>query len=104
MMSARILSLLAAAQLLTGCMIAASPVFGGIYTAVKFGEVATSNAVGPKSGESCAMSILGLVATGDASVDTAAHLAGITTVSHVDHRTSNILGIYGEYCTVVHGQ
>jgi TRL-like protein family len=104
MMSVRIFSLLVAAHLLTGCVTAASPVVGAIYTAVKFGDSVTSNAVGPKTGESCATSILGLVATGDASVDTAAHLGGISAVSHVDHRTTNILGIYSEYCTTVHGQ
>ncbi|HEX7480314.1 MAG TPA: TRL-like family protein [Polyangiales bacterium] len=98
-------SLLLVAAALSGCITAASPVIGVLYTGAKHGDTATgvSNA-GAKSGESCANSILGLVASGDASVATAAQKGGISTVSNVDHRTMSILGIYSEYCTVVYGQ
>jgi hypothetical protein len=88
---------------LSGCAMAASPVSGFVYNGTKHGEVATANAVGSKSGESCANSILGIVAGGDASVDAAAKAGGVTQVSHVDHRTFGVLGIYAEYCTVVYG-
>lgn len=49
------------------------------------------------------MSILGLVAIGDASTDTAAKTGGITQISHVDEDMTGILGIYAQHCTVVHG-
>ncbi len=98
-------SLLLAATALSGCAYAAAPVMGTIYTSVKHGDTATgvSNA-GAKQGESCATSILGVVATGDASVASASQKGGISTVSNVDHRSMSILGIYAEYCTVVYGQ
>ena len=96
--------LLAGISTLGGCAFAAAPVTGFIYSGVQHGEIATSAPVGSKSGESCATSILGAVATGDASVETAARQGGISTISHVDHKVMSVLGVYAEYCTVVHGQ
>ncbi|MDD3987612.1 MAG: TRL domain-containing protein, partial [Candidatus Omnitrophica bacterium] len=48
-------------------------------------------------------SILGLVATGDSSIKTAASNGGIKTIKYVDYDAKNILGIYGEYTTTVYG-
>jgi hypothetical protein len=96
---------IAAACLLSGCFAyGESPLTGFVYTGVKYGNTATSTPVGPKTGESCAVSVLGIAAFGDASVDTAAHMGGIASISHVDHKTTSILGIYAEFCTEVHGQ
>ncbi len=61
-------------------------------------------ALGAKEGKACAQSILGLVAQGDASIKAAAQQGGITKVSSVDHYTKNMLGVIGEYCTIVRGQ
>ena len=58
---------------------------------------------GTKSGEACAMSILGVVALGDASIDLAKSNGGVTQVASVDHKVFSILGIYANVCTVVHG-
>jgi hypothetical protein len=43
-------------------------------------------------------------ATGDASIATAATNGGIKRIHHVDHETTNILGIYAKYVTVVYGE
>jgi hypothetical protein len=77
---------------------------GMIYSDVGFNEKATDNALGGKRGESCASSILGVVATGDASAATAAKQAGITKIATVDGTASNILFFYSTYCVVVTGE
>jgi hypothetical protein len=56
-----------------------------------------------KTGEACAQSILGWVTIGDATAKTAARNGGISSVAVVDNKFRNILGIYAEYCIVVHG-
>ena len=80
-----------------------SPVFGALYTGVQSG-LAVSAQAGPKTGEACAMSILGIIAVGDASIDTARRNGGITSISIVDEKHTQILGLYASYCTVVHGK
>ncbi len=89
---------------LSGCMIVASPVSGWIYTEAKYGDTATTATAASKEGKACAQSILGWIATGDASVTAAKAAGGITEVSSVDHTAKNILGIIGEWCTVVKGK
>ncbi|HEY8369373.1 MAG TPA: TRL domain-containing protein, partial [Thermodesulfobacteriota bacterium] len=49
-------------------------------------------------------SFFALIATGDASIAAAKANGGITEVSAVDHTARNILGIYGEFCTIVKGR
>ena len=88
---------------ISGCMTVASPVMGLIYTEAKYGDTATSSTAATKEGRACATSILGWVATGDASVVAAKANGGITTVSVVDHTARSILGLFGEWCTVVKG-
>ena len=98
------LSLITAGYLsLTGCQIVASPMLGGIYTEVKYGDTATDHPSATKEGKACGQSILGWVATGDASVTAAKAAGGISTVASVDHSAKNILGILGEWCTIVKG-
>lgn len=77
---------------------------GFIYTEVAEGETATSNAMGSKVGTAQAKNILGAVAIGDASVETAAKSAGITRISHVDNKKTSILGIYSTYTVYVYGE
>jgi hypothetical protein len=89
---------------ISGCAIVASPVAGALYTEAKYGDTATSSTGASKEGRACATSILGLVATGDASIATAKAAGGISEVSSVDHTAKNILGILGEWCTVVKGK
>ncbi|AKU99063.1 hypothetical protein AKJ09_05727 [Labilithrix luteola] len=88
----------------SGCAMAASPVTGFVYNGSQAHQSATGNPLGAKRGESCSSSILGIVATGDASAQAAAAAGGITKVSLVDTEVSSILGVYAKYCTVVHGE
>jgi hypothetical protein len=84
---------------------ASSMPVGGLYTELKLPITATGEiAKGDKVGTSECMSVLGWVAVGDASIQTAMKNGGITKVTHVDWEARNILGIIGNYKTVVHGQ
>jgi len=77
---------------------------GAIYTDVKSGVTATSNNVGSKVGTAEATSILGIIATGDASINAAASNAGIKKISHVDQSHKSILGIFTKYNIYVYGE
>ncbi|MFP5430244.1 MAG: TRL-like family protein [Gammaproteobacteria bacterium] len=102
------MSLTAAALLamgLGGC----ANVSGPVPAALSF--YAAPVALGPhdsaapsKRGEACASNILGLVATGDSSIDTAKKTAGITRVASVDHSSTRVLGYYARFCTIVKGE
>ncbi len=98
----KLILLFAALLALSGCA-STSPVAGALYADVKGPVTATQIRQGKVEGRSCATSYLGLIALGDASVQTAAQAAGITRVTSVDSHTNNILGIITEYCTVVYG-
>jgi hypothetical protein len=89
------------AILLAGC---ATPYpMGMIYTEVK-SPVAVGDAGScSKTGTSKASSILGMIATGDASIKAAMANGGITKIKYVDYDSKNILGIVGEYTTTVCG-
>jgi len=88
---------------LSGCMGVASPVAGWAYTEAKWDGVIEDGPAPTKTGKACATSILAMIATGDASLETAKANGGITQISHVDHSSKNILGVWGEYCTIVKG-
>ncbi|MBW2281957.1 MAG: TRL-like family protein [Deltaproteobacteria bacterium] len=87
---------------LTGCMTVYSPAIGILYTDVQ-GPIDAGTTVGKKEGVACAESILGLIARGDASIKAAAKDGGITKIASVDHRTENIIGVIGRFCTIVRG-
>lgn len=57
-----------------------------------------------KMGEACSMGILSAVALGDASLAAAKKAGGITDVHTVDIKTFNIVGVYTQGCTIVHGK
>ncbi|WHZ26669.1 MAG: hypothetical protein OJF51_001464 [Nitrospira sp.] len=86
-----------------GCQIVDSPMKGIIFTEAKYGTIATDASTATKEGKACGQSILGWVATGDASISAAKAAGGITTVAVIDHSAKNILGILGEWCTIVRG-
>jgi hypothetical protein len=90
---------------LSGCAMATKQsVTGFAYSdVVNAGEV-TSNVAGTKMGEACATSYVGVYATGDASVETARRNGGITSITSVDYKTSNILGFLATSCTRVRGK
>ncbi len=95
-------SAVAATVLMTGCSV--SPMAGALYTKQQVPVTTSSNATGSKTGVSdkC-VSILGLVAQGDCSIANAKKNGGITKVSSVDFKHTNLLGIINTGRTVVHG-
>src|SRR4051812_16046503 len=82
---------------LVGCQPVSSPLMGIIFNDTKFGWEATQNATATKEGKACANTIMGLVATGDASISAAKAAGGITEVAHVDHTAHSILGVVAEF-------
>lgn len=99
------MTLILGATLLIGCAAyAVSPVLGGLYTDVKAPITATSHTGSSKVGTSEAVSILGIIATGDASIATAAKNAGITKISYIDYQAMSILGIYAKFTVYVYGE
>ena len=94
--------ILLAAFLLSGC--ASVLPTGMIYTEVKLpSAVGNEGFTYSKVGVAKATSVLGLVATGDASIKAAMENGKITRIKYVDYDAKNILGIYGEYTTTVYG-
>ncbi len=91
----------AAALLGTGCV--KSPVVGGIYTDVKDGLAVTGNAGSSKVGTAEVKGYVGVVAMGDASIQTAAREAGITRIHHVDYQSKSYVGVYTIYTIIVYG-
>ncbi|HQL01239.1 MAG TPA: TRL-like family protein [Smithellaceae bacterium] len=103
MRTLRLAVVLGAALILTGCAMLVP--MGTVYTDVKLPLAATGNgAVSPKTGEASCVSILGVVATGDCSIEAAKKNGGIAKVNSVDWKVNNILGIYGTYKVVVSGE
>jgi hypothetical protein len=84
-----------------GCIAVATPATGWISTDVAWDGKA-NGAIGTKEGKACASSILGIVASGDASIKAAAAAGGITNITLVDHHTKHFI-FKGEYCTIVRG-
>lgn len=91
---------------LAGCISApVIPPLGIAYSDIKAPLSIGYNdtAVSSKSGVSESMSVLGLVAIGDASAKAAASANGIKTITHADYEFFNVLGVYQRYRTVVYG-
>jgi len=95
------IALLGVVVMLAGC--ASYMPHGMIYTEGKMGVQAGSGAA-DKTGRACMTSILGLVATGDASLEAAKAAGGIKDIVSMNYEVKNILGVWGEYCLVVKGR
>lgn len=103
----RTITVLAAAvglTMLSGCAAFAGPgaVTGSVYSGYTLGSSAGPGS-GSKTGEACAISILGVVALGDGSIEAAKSNGGVGQVGAVNHKVFSVLGIYASVCTVVHG-
>lgn len=59
---------------------------------------------GLKKGSAETTSILGLVATGDASAQAAAKNGGITEILHADYEYYNVLGVFQRTTVIVYGK
>jgi len=101
-----------ALSLLSGCTygLGYGYPFGLLYTGAQIphgmerSEASGPGKAGDKQGEACATGILFLAAFGDATLDTAKKVGGITEVHSVELQQTSILGLYVQSCTVVHGK
>src|SRR5687767_13224960 len=109
----KVLAFLSVAAFLVAIGCGALGPSGAIFASVKNpGQFTTGETTNPGgsaiSGESCSMSILGLIALGDWSVDAALKAAGAEgkTLKNVavDHPMMQVLGLYGKFCTTVGAQ
>lgn len=98
------LAVLLGAGLVSGCATVASPVQGAWFTGVEWGTQVPAGSPGSRSGEASCQTILGLIATGDASVEAAARNGGISKVMTVDHKSFSVMGVYGKFTTKVTGE
>jgi len=102
-----VLALCAAVSLalLSGCAgTGNTPVHGVLYTDAKGPLLVTGSAAANKVGEATCTSILGLIGTGDCSIEAAAKAGRITEVSMVDTKVNVILGVYATSTTIVRGR
>ena len=89
---------------LSGCVGVASPVSNGlIFTSVEGPVSATMSDNYSKKGEASCSTVLGLISTGNASISAAMTNGNIKKIHHIDHKSTSILGIYGQFTTVVYG-
>ena len=97
--------LLASSAFVVSCATAPAPVAGSLFSSVKYdGPIGDPSAATSKTGTACATSILGAIASGDASITAAKADGAIKKVGHVDHTGSNFSTTYARYCTVVKGE
>lgn len=99
----------------SGCaMVTPLPPMGILYTGITAPDAANTFAmrtgetgqVGTlKKGVSSATGVLGLIASGDASIKAAMENGGITKVHHVDYEKDIVLGgVYQKLTTIVYGE
>lgn len=102
----KLLLVVVALLALSGCAVMTpGPLHGGLYQDIKYPSDAPNGAkIVEKTGEACATAILGMIATGDASLAAAANAGKITHITAVDYYSTNILGLYGKFCTIVRGE
>ncbi len=93
-----------AATCLVSCSSVKSPINGAFYTDIKDGIAVTGNTGSSKVGTATATGYVGVIATGDASIEAAAKSAGITTIHHVDYHSTSLVGIINTYTTIVYGK
>ncbi|GJL56160.1 TRL domain-containing protein [Nitrospira sp. M1] len=77
----------------------------GIYSDVKGGTQVLDNGVAAtKTGKSCSNQILGIVASGDNTVETAMADGGISKLVYINYEYKNIVwGVWTQLCTVARG-
>lgn len=98
----KLLILLSSSALLCSCGGLSDRPMGMLYANVS-DPVAVTSSSGSRTGVATATSYLGLVAVGDSSVSAAKAQGGISTVSSVDVKRENILGVISKYTTTVKG-
>ena len=94
------------AATMTGCLIPANHDVAGSLVMDHSGALMmpVDNSVKPeKRGEAKVTGIIGIT-SGDCSIAAAMKDGGITKIHHIDYHTKNILGLVGEYRTIVWGE
>ncbi len=100
----KLLVIAIAAAMLSSCAMVQAPVGATMFTKVNAPLAVTGNQGASKVGKAECKSILGIIATGDCSIQAASQKAGITSIHHVDYEASNILGIIAKFTVVVYGE
>ncbi len=93
--------------LMVGCYRApVMPPIGAIYSGIEapLSTEFSGQSTGLKSGEASSSSILGLIATGDCSIEAAAEDGGLSTVEYCDYKYTNVFGIYQSFTVVAYGR
>ena len=101
----RMLERLAALALLAslrGRAVVAAPVTGFLCTGVQEPIDVPANDTSTKTGEAERASILGLAATGAASIEAAAGNGGIARIHRVDFESPSVLGFSARFKTILH--
>ena len=98
----KLLILISSSALLCSCGGLSDRPMGMLYANVS-DPVAVTSSSGSRTGVATATSYLGLVAVGDSSISAAKAQGGISTVSSVDVKRENILGVISKYTTTVKG-
>ena len=91
-------------SMIGGVASAGNELAGTIYTGYTKPYEITANKIGTKVGTSKNVGVLGIVAVGNAGVNDAAKLAGITKISHVDVKTMSVLGLFVIKTYYVYGE
>lgn len=102
----RIAASAAALTLLSGCSYwPAAGNNGLLYTNVTMPiAVLDQEAPNVRTGEACSTGILGLISSGNSSINTAKTNVGITKITTVEQRfTQYLFGTYSKFCTIVSG-
>jgi hypothetical protein len=103
MIRTTVIALAGCALLLNGCATGMSPAGVGLITDVK-GPITATDLSGSKQGKACAKTIIGLLISGDASIEAAKKAGGISKVATADYHTKGYYPFIGETCTLVTGQ
>lgn len=100
----KVFALAFVALMFASCGAVKTPVIGMLYTDIKDGMAVTANAGSSKVGTAEVKGYLGIIATGDASIQAAAKEAGITRIHHVDYQSKSYVGVYSVYTVIVYGE
>lgn len=90
---------------LTNCVtgIGGPDLTGVLYTSVQRSESIPAR-VGAREGESCQSGFLGIVATGDASIEGAAKAGNIRDINSISFKRTAVVGsLFMKNCTIVTG-
>lgn len=102
----KILILIATATMINSCGYTLNKSGPGFLYTDTVDAISFDNSVSKpnKIGRACSTRVLALVASGDASIESAKRNGYVTKISSADTEYFNILGVYGKACTVVRGE